>query len=385
MVNEIEKSLINQLIIPREQKLLSLLFNDKEIRVEIENVLENLNIDTENHNYLLMLAYVGFKVNWIGFSEKIIPQIKGVYRYYQVQNALLMQKLFLYTHKLNEKNIIPLVLKGTAMRLHYAPGVSRMMADSDLAIFKDDYNNAIAIAHEMGGTCLNEADHAITYRLGQSEMDIHRFIFKNNIEKNSDIWTHIETIEVNGCRMNVLSPIDMFLHILDTQSRCIFVGEMTERRMKWLYDAKMVLNNIPNIDWAVIAKRADQLNCSYRVHLMMKLFSSCFPEMITLKSVESIFKVDEGYSKWLNYAKAYINMLESYRRDRNITEKTVTLKVIFLRMKHLFLWKEYRYYAPELRKIKKGMNFIRYTIEHFYLNRPALFYQNYLSRLRLRR
>lgn len=385
MVNEIEKSLFEQLILPQEQRLLSLLFNEKENREEIEKMLHNLDVDNENHNYLLMLAHLGFKLNWVGFSEQITPQIKGIYRYYQVQNALLLQKLFLYTKKLNEKDITPLLLKGAAMRLHFSPGVSRMMADSDLAIRDDKYKNALVIVSEIGATCLNEAHHATTYKIGQSELDIHRYIFKHNLEKDSDIWTQIETIEVNGCRLNVLSPIDMFLHILDTQSRSLFVGEMPEVRMKWLYDARMVLHKMSSIDWVAIAQRAKVLHCSYRTHLMMKCLATCYPDLISIEKVNSIFNVDSGYNKWLIHAMDYYKMLESYREVRPIEETSISLSVIMLRMKHRFLWKEYKYYAHELIQIKNGMSFFKYAAEHYHLNRPALLYKNYLSRLRIRK
>lgn len=382
---EIEKELQKQVIVPNEQRLLSLLFKEHVNKDEIVNQLQGLNIDVDNRNYLLMLAHFGFNMDWVGFPEQVIPQLKGIYRYYQAQNALMLQKLFLFIHRLNEVNICPLLLKGDAMRLHFAPGVSRMMSDVDLAFEGEEYEKALSIVKDMGAEYIGEAEYSITYKLGQTKMDIHHYIFKNNHEKGSGIWKRAEQIEVNGCHFKVLSPIDMFIHVLDTQSRCIFVGEMPKRRMKWLYDARMVLKMMPVMDWTAIAKRANELHCSYRVHLMMKLFGACFPEVISLEEVKTVFVVDSEYAKWLKNAMDYRDMLVSYEMERSlIKDKSITLGVVKLRIKHQFLWKEYKYYSHELKKLRSGMCFARYVAEHYHFNRPALLYENFISRLRLR-
>src|SRR5690606_33528897 len=121
--------------------------------------------------YLLMLAHLGYKVEWSGFSEEVIPQLKGIYRYYQVQNAILLQKLFQFTKKLNQDHISPLLLKGSAMRLYYASGVSRMMADVDLAFEDTEYEKALSSAEELGAEFVNEAKYAVTYKLNQTKLD----------------------------------------------------------------------------------------------------------------------------------------------------------------------------------------------------------------------
>ncbi|WP_141500882.1 nucleotidyltransferase family protein [Paenibacillus luteus] len=382
---EIEKELQKRLLVPSEQRLLSLLFKEHVNIEEIEDQLQDLNMDAGNHNYLLMLAHFGYNIDWMGFPEHVIPQLKGIYRYYQVENALMLQKLFMSTQRLNEKNIYPLLLKGAAMRLHFASGVSRMMADLDFALEGEQYEKVVSIFQDMGAEYIVEAKHSITYKLGKTEFDIHHVIFKNNLEKGSDIWERVEQIEVNGCQFRVLSPIDMFVHILDSQSRCIFVDEMPERRMKWLFDAKMVLKMMPDTDWTAIAKRANELHCSYRVHLMMKLFATCFPEDISLEDVATLFAVDNGYAKWLKDAMDFYETIVPYMKERRAGENgSITLRVIQLRIKYKPIRKEYRYYSHELKELESGMCYARYVAELYHFNRPVKLYQRFLSRLRLR-
>lgn len=385
MMNEIEKELQKQLIIPIEQRLLSLLFKDHVNREEIEHQLQGLDIDSGNHNYLLMLAHFGYHVDWLGFPEHVIPHLKGIYRYYQVENALMLQKLFMSMQKLNEKNIYPLLIKGAAMRLHFASGVSRLMADLDFVLEGEQHEKAVSIFKEMGAENVVEAMHAITYKLGKTEFDIHRMIFKNHLEKGSDIWGKAKRTEVNGCTFRVLSPIDMFVHVLDSQSRCLFVDEMPERRMKWLFDAKMVLKMMPDTDWKAIAKRANELHCSYRVHLMMKLFATCFPEDISLEDVAILFEVDSGYAKWLKDAMDFHDMIVPYMEERRASgDRLITLRVIKLRMKYKPVRKEYRYYSHEIKLVEPGISFARYVAKLYHFNRPVKLFQQYLSRLRLR-
>lgn len=104
-----------------------------------------------------MLAHLGFIVNWIGFPVQIVPRLKGIYRYYQTQNAVMLQKIFVFTKKINKGNISPLLIKGSAMRLYFASGVSRMMADVDLAFQEAEYEKALTIAQEMGAGFVDEA------------------------------------------------------------------------------------------------------------------------------------------------------------------------------------------------------------------------------------
>ncbi|MFB9278681.1 nucleotidyltransferase family protein [Cohnella cellulosilytica] len=382
---KIEKELQKRVLVPSEQRLMSLLFKEHVSKEEIENLLQGLNIDVANHNYLLMLAHLGFGVNWMGFPGQVIPRLKGIHRYYQAQNALMLQKLYLFTQKLNEEKIYPLLLKGDAMRLYFASGVSRMMADLDLAFEGEEYGKALSIVQDRGAEYVGEANHSMTYKLGQTEMDLHHAIFKNNLEKGSDIWKRVVPIEVNSCHFKVLSPIDMFVHLLDTQSRCLFSIEMPQRRMKWLYDARMVLRMMPDTDWAAIAKRANELHCMYRVHLMMKFFATCYPEIISLEDVKTLFAVDSGYAAWLKNAMDYHEMIVSYMKERSKRkDKSITLWLFKLRIKHKPLRKTYRYYSQELKRLRSDMCYARYVAEHYHFNRPDLLYKKYLSRIRFR-
>ncbi len=382
---DIEKELQRQLIVPREQRLLSLLFKEHVSKEDVEHQLQGLHIDTENHYYLLMLARLGFERNWVGFPEHVIPQLKGIYRYYQAQNALLLQMLMKTIKQLNEEQITPLLIKGVAMRLHYAPGVARIMDDADIVIEGKQYDKAMSIVQGMGAAYVGYAKHSSTYKLGHAEFDLHHVIYKNHNEKGSDIWRQVERIEVNGCHFNLLSPIDMFIHVLDTQSRDIFLNEHMNRRMKWLFDAKMVLNRMPDKDWAAIAKRAHELHCNYRVCLMMKLFAACFPEDISLADVEALFTVDQGYARWLQDAVNYRETIVQYVKERNVyVYKFITPRVFKLRVKYNPLWKEYNYQAHELKRLSPGMSYIRYVVEHYQLHQPRQFFKRIVLRLRFR-
>lgn len=118
---------------------------------------------------------------------------------------------------------------------------------------------------------------------------------------------------------------------------------------------------------------------------MMKLFATCYPNIISIEEVKHLFKVDNGYAKWLRHASAYYHMLVSFTKQRGTkNDNSYTLSEIMLRVKHKYLWRWYKYESHELKKVRTGIYFARFVAEHYHFNRPDLLYRKFISRIRFR-
>ena len=95
--NEAENLIAKTLLTERERLLLPLLFEapekrtTEEYRKTIERLTDYMSIDNEHISFLLMLAILGERMNWEAFPKEIIPRLKGIYRYYLVQNLAAMR------------------------------------------------------------------------------------------------------------------------------------------------------------------------------------------------------------------------------------------------------------------------------------------------------
>ncbi len=98
--------------------------------------------------------------------------------YYRFHNLELIAQYRKIVCRLNDIGIVPLVMKGGAMK-HLRPELPRVMGDIDVLIAdKKQFKQAMDIAASMGYT-LSEARHLVDlYKAGteQGVLDIHRYI-----------------------------------------------------------------------------------------------------------------------------------------------------------------------------------------------------------------
>ena len=127
----------------QDKLLLRFLFSEAPYSSEELNfLLDGLDIDQEQSEYLLLLAHLGMRFHWQFFPEEIRPRLEGIYRAARLRNIYGIPWLKEQIHALHAAGIPVMFLKGMAMRTYYAPGVARQMSDYDFAVPEERFAEA---------------------------------------------------------------------------------------------------------------------------------------------------------------------------------------------------------------------------------------------------
>lgn len=388
----IEKYLEYTMLTKREKCLMHVLFGERLTRDVMQILTEDFDIDTANQNYILMLSCLGYLQNWDLFPPEIVPRLKGVHRYHQVRNSMGMPWLIQQLHILNDAGIPVMLIKGVAMRAYYAPGTPRLMWDYDIAVPPQRYKEAVGLLSRGENNLKEEWEHSSAIASGKEELDLHCWIFKKNEENGSDFWERAVHFDFHGMDVCVPSPEDMLIHQLDTQARNFFMNEAPERRMKWLYDCRCIVQAAGGLDITSIAARAGKLHVTNQVRMMLRQFCCCFPELIGKQQLDAAFPPTREYYEWFRQElngkrerhKRWIDYKRKREKGRRIQEKnkrnwekyhaewekykkrypddngrSIMTPMRAVRSIKLEL-AEYQYFKPEMKKSDPNMNLWRY-------------------------
>ena len=387
-MNSIEKQLKKSLLTSREKYLMEVLF-ESELTEDIMNILmDRFDIDKANQNYTLMLACLGYREGWRFFPKEMIPRLKGVHRYYQVQNSIGLPWLIQQLKILSDTGIPIMLIKGMAMRTYYDKGTPRLMWDYDIAVPEERYQDALQLLCKGRNFLKGEWNHSGAISNGKEEVDIHRWIFKENEEKNSDFWMRAIYFNFHDINVCVPSPEDMFLHQLDTQLYNWFRNEAPERRMKWLYDCRCIWSFLKEEDLYKLSVRAEELHMKYKIGIMFRLFASCFPDLISQSILYKYFAPTKEEYRWIKMWKKYKREVERYTEYLG-THKIGTVMTPGHSFRLIKLEKAYYYYhEPELWRADPNINLWKYFKETRNLGSfwdALCFLIKYISHIRIRK
>ena len=372
----------------REKQLLRMLFREEPCSKDNISVLfRDFEIDNEKMEYLLMLALLGYKIGWQYFPDEVKPRLEGVYKATRIRNIYgvpwLRDKLVL----LKKQGIPVMFLKGMAMRAFFAPDIPRQMSDFDFAVPEDRFQEAKEILLTSGessraGAVSLHAIHIIEEQ--RKAIDLHQWVFKTHGDKRAAIWEKSIATDFGGTDIRVLNPVDMFIHIVDCKSRDIIKNLQAERKVKWLLDARHIIEKAgcKNWKWEEVADRAKELGSLNYLSLLLPAFSEVFPDILPPNDVQKIFPQDDNYSNWLNRVSVFSRENKQYReylRNRNASEKR-GIKHYFKSFHHE--WTAYHfYYGPELKNANPEYGFIKYLCETRHVNGISALLKRYLTRL----
>lgn len=327
-----KKNLEEHMLTLREKRLMEVLFQGGATEEDIRMFTEGLDVDTESSDYMLMLSYLGYAIQWRWFPEEIIPRIQGLYRYYQVRNAMGIKGMLTKVDLLAKAGIPVMLIKGMAMRYHYAAGVPRIMSDMDLLVPEERFEDAVRILCATGGTEAGYSAWSVHIENGIASIDLHRWLFKHHGEKGENIWERAVPIDFYGRKMYVPSPEDMFVHQLDTRARAIFVFEAETRRMRWLYDCRNICGE-GAFDWELAMERIRAFHIENTSYFMLKAFSDCFPSLLSDKFIEEKVTPLPQYTEWVKRGMKCREIMKEFpkvEKERNLWKYTR----LWLKMKY---------------------------------------------------
>ena len=365
----------------REKILLSSLFLDSITEKGINTLTYGLNIDTENENYLLLLSCLGFKKAWKYFPKNIIVKLEAIHKFYQAKNIFKINWLIERIKILNEENIPVMLLKGLALKYYYAKGYPRIMNDFDIAVPENKYDQAISLLVDSKSIYSGKsAGYHGEITSGDKTIEVHKWIFKNNGDKGTDIWEKALQMDFYGTKVYVMCPEDMFIHQLDNRCKDIFNGVFESRKINWIFDSRHIYKFIDNFDIRKIYIRAEQFSSLYSVRYMLPAFFNIYPNLISNNEIESMFPYPQKYNLWLKRNIKYGNLFIKYTKKYIIKSKIGPVRfidAILLNLAHYFLWRTEKSLSPF------NFGFFRYCKENLNVDDVVEVWKKYLSRLQV--
>lgn len=284
----------------RDKQVLRLLFAETAYSEEDLHVaLDGLDIDQEKTDFLLPLALLGIRHNWAYFPASLKPRLEGIYQAARLRNMVGIPWLKTQLDGLRSVGIPVMFVKGMAMRSYYAPGVPREMSDFDVAVPEDRYKEAAAILmRNAGGNKPSSVSLHARHIYGQEKsIDLHHRVFKMSRKATDLVWKASVTADFQGLEVSVPSPIDMFIHVVESKSRDEITGAQPGRRLKWLFDARYLLQIIGDVDWKLISSRADELGVRFYLTKLLPVFSDVFPDCLNAADLQLYFPKDTAFRK----------------------------------------------------------------------------------------
>ena len=166
----------------KERLLITLLFSKKISKEDIDILTDKIDIKEEDVNYKLLLSYLGFQNKWKFFSKETSSHLKVIFSYFQADNIFMISWFIDKLRLLNRSGIPVMFLKGLALKYYYAKGFPRNMADFDIAVPEDKYDEAINILKEGNSLykIFSSSYHDEIKNNGRI-VEVHRWIFKNTM------------------------------------------------------------------------------------------------------------------------------------------------------------------------------------------------------------
>ncbi len=363
----------------REKLLIKSLFSDTITKQQVESFTVGLNIEREYNSYILLLSYLGFHCDWKFFPKEIVPAIKAVNSYYQAENILGIKPLIEKIRILNRANIPVMLLKGLALKYYYAKGYTRIMSDFDVAVPQDKYDETIKLLSDKKAVYQGRAaSYHGEIKIGRKKIEVHRWIFKNNGEKDTDIWERSYRIDFYGTSVYIMNPQDMFIHLLDNRSRDIFEGILVNRKSNWLFDIRNIYNFIKNFDIQEIYSRAKEFSVLYSVMHLLPIFAECFPELVDKKKIEEVFSYSDKYYLWLRRNLRFRSLMIKYRTKYTQGAMLLPTRVkdaIILNSTHYGIWRLEKDLGPF------NLSLFRYCKECLNVDSVTDFWKKYIARI----
>lgn len=245
------------------------------------------------------------------------PKLRGVLSHMRFSNAFSMSAFERALGALDAQKIPVLAQKGLVAKIQN-PHIVRPMNDADFAVPTKQYRRAIDVAIDTGFTLhfdmLGSAD--LQYR-DMGRIDIHNALFKGGNPRMGDvIWKRAIPTKYQNHNIFIPTPEDHMLMIMcEFYGNYLFECADPYRKIKhqfsqhpmWVLDARDIILQNPNLDWAQIINTAELSGYGYQIRLLAQVLNKIFPHIIS---------------------KSNLSIMQKICPDTNVLQKTTRDKII---------------------------------------------------------
>ncbi|MDR3180170.1 MAG: nucleotidyltransferase family protein [Holosporaceae bacterium] len=266
--------------------LLQLMVADDIKTEDIIELVPKYKIHDEHLSINFMLSSLVCRCSDI--NHPLLPKFKGVVKYFQYGNVLLLEGFHKIGKELNRRDIPILMIKGLAMRYLYQK-YPRHMYDIDFAVPKNRFDEAVKAAENLGASTTFKGLHSIDMCFGNNmKIDIHSIVVKENSSFDSKMWQQAKKVRAFGVDAFIPIPEDLiFLILINFYGSMIYDGffwdtskyPVSAMSISWMYDvANLVKSN--NINWNIVLDNAAQTHTLHMTKILLKIFDESLPGIL---------------------------------------------------------------------------------------------------------
>lgn len=306
----------NEILTLGEKELLKLAFCKNPTQEELNELLKDWDIEVKGGSKSLMLAYFIKRHSELKFTSYEEPRLKGLLNYYRFHNLKTVAHFTKVGKALNKEGIVPIILKGGAMKF-LRPDLPRVMGDIDILVPSDKYMRSAEIAAGLGYWWKKVDIHSIDLHPEGTEegaIDLHKFIYMNTgFEENllKGLFKRAEEKLVFGVKALVPSFEDMMFISLVNLARNLRDKTSQAGLLYALFDCKFLIENKPEFNWDIVKEDAKltktQVQVNFAVKFIEKISPNILPEEITDKKLFE--KETRYYSNMVMYDRFYLEDL----------------------------------------------------------------------------
>ncbi len=260
---------------------------------DLDRLLDIWDIEVKGGHKSLLLSYFQKYHPELDFHEDA-PRLKGLFNFYRFNNIRLGGEYKRIVKALNAAGIIPLIIKGGAMR-HIRPNLPRTMGDMDVIIRPEAFDKAVTIITGLGYEP-DEAVHSVDFHKEGSPfgiLDVHRYIpigqySSANMELIDRLFARSTEETVFTTRTRVPTHEDLLFILLINLARNLLHLTSIYGLIYSTYDCHFLQADKPGINWDIVFENAELTQSQPLVGLAMRFMEQIvpglFPEQVLSKA-----------------------------------------------------------------------------------------------------
>ena len=260
----------------KELALLSLLYGESYTEEEVKRLFEGLDLDSESTGCLIALEELGRKHSWAFFPESARERISDLLWTHQIANSIVEKEAADFLRPVVASGTRVMLVKGMSMRMHYWPGSTREMADTDCMVCGKDYERLMSFL-KKNGYHFEDGGHSLDIHLKISCIDVHPGFLKSGTPDMERLWNDAPDCDLEGVRVKVPSREDAALLCLVNQYGNLFVGDSLNKKLNWIMDFKALSEGL---DWEKFCALTLEAHLACEVLLMCNALNAALPGLI---------------------------------------------------------------------------------------------------------
>lgn len=271
-----------------EQAFIDLFIKPDLSQAELDVFLNSWDIEQHGADTALLLAYVMNEHPKLKFNDYTAPRLSGVKNYFRFKNLDRIAEFRKFVSALNEKGIVPLILKGGAMR-HLRPNLPRVMNDIDI-LLKDinSYKQALKIAEKMGYRLVTAEHSTDLYKADNGGvLDVHwcmDYFIKNRDELTDSLFKRAQKQQVFNTECLMPAKEDMLFLLLFHLAKNVRSSSCLSALPYTVFDLKYLTSF--DIDWSVVLENIKETDSGVMILTAVKFLNRLVPGLIDEKMFE---------------------------------------------------------------------------------------------------